>query len=345
MVWSPFTPDDFRQFTPGDMMSFLDWFELQYENAIALGIADHFIEGVSEPYLEVLARGGAVPEWIETMLRVRGAAQWAYQQQEPLARRLRRGLEEFIPEAQVNDYANRFRVTPADIANVPPSVRESFNQGSRFSLDWIKRLSDDARGQMRDVMAIESLRNRNPMDAVPLLENLLRRDLLARESGMAPADITPAMVQSWLIDAKGKLLNQLAARAQTISRTENMRMMNLGILTSLEQQGQSLAYVMPHANSCTHCRRLVDGRVFNIATLKANQFANFGAKPDEWVASLPQHPNCRHSASKIPVRFRTAIARAIVPPQGLVLEFYGLPGGQTAMDALDLPVVPWLAAV
>lgn len=344
MPWSALTPDDFSQFVPTDMLPFLDWFEQQYENAIALSIADGFVEGVTEPYLEVVAQGRPVPAWVDTMLRVRAAAQWAYQQQEPLGRRLGRNLNQIIPDDQIAGYAARFRVTPEDIANVPPSVRESFNQGAKFSLQWIKRLSDDARGMMRDVMAIESLKNRNPAGAVPILENLLRRDLIAKEVGLLPEAVTPAMVQEWLIDTESKLLNQLAFRAQMISRTESMRMMNLGILTTLEEEGEKYAYVMPHANSCDHCRRLIDGRVFAIAVLKENLFANFGKQAKNWVASLPQHPHCRHSAGKVPVRFRRAIAGAVVPPEGIVLEFYGLPGRQVSMDALGLPVVPWLAA-
>jgi hypothetical protein len=344
MAWSPSAPDDFSRFVPGDMMNFLDWFELSYENAIALGLVDGFVEGLTEPYLEVLARGGAVPPWIDTMLRVRLAAQWAYQQQEPLGRRVRRNLAQVIPEDQLVGYAARFRVSPEDIANVPPAVRQSFVEGSRFSLDWIKRLSDDAKGMMRDVMAIESLRNRNPMDAVPILENLLRRDLVAKELGLTPEAVTPAMVQSWLLDTEAKLINELAHRAKMISATESMRMMNLGILTSLEESGDKHAYVMPHANSCEHCRRLIDGRVFPIQTLKENLFANFGKQAKDWIASLPQHPFCRHSAGKVPVRFRRAVAGAVVPAEGIVLEFYGLPGRQVAMDALGLPEVPWLAA-
>lgn len=344
MTWSPLTPDDFSQFQPTDMMDFLDWFEQQYENTIALNIADSFVEGLTEPYLEALSRGGPVPPWIDTMLRVRSAAQWAYQQQEPLGRRLGRNLNQIIPDDQLAGYAERFRVTPQDIANVPPAVRESFNQGARFSLQWIKRLSDDARGMMRDVMAIESLKNQNPAGAVPILENLLRRDLVAKEFGLSPEAVTPAMVQEWLIDTETKLINQLAYRAQMISRTESMRMMNLGILTTLSEDGEKYAYIMPHSNSCEHCRRLIDGRVFAIATLQANLFANFGVRAAAWVPSLPQHPHCRHSAGKVPVRFRRAIAGAVVPPEGIVLEFYGLPGRQGAMDALGLPVVPWLAA-
>lgn len=340
-MWSPLTPDDFSQFEPADIMAFLEWFERQYENTVALNIADAFIEGLTEPYLAAISVGVA-PEWVDTMLRVRAAAQWAYQQQEPLGARVRRNLAQIIPEDQLAGYADRFRVTPEDIANVPPSVRESFNHGARFSLQWVKRLSDDARGMMRDVMAIETLRNRNPMGAVPILENLLRRDLVAAEQGITPEAVTPSMVQEWLIGAEDKLLNALAHRAEMISRTESMRMLNLGILTSLEESGETYAYVMPHSGSCEHCRRLIDGRVFPIGVLQNNLFKNFGQRPGAWVASLPQHPHCRHSAGKVPVRFRRAIANAIVPPEGVVLEWYGLPGRQTAMEALGLPEVPWL---
>jgi hypothetical protein len=341
-MWSPLAPDDFSQFEPTDIIAFLDWFERQYEDAIALGIVDGYVEGVTEPYLVNISTGQPIPEWVATVLKVREVAQWAYQQQEPIAARLRRNLAAIIPDDQVSGYAARFRVTPQDIANVPPAVRESFNQGARFSLDWVKRLSDDARGMMRDVLAVESLKNRNPAGAVPILENLLRRDLIAQELGADPSAVTPAMVQEWLINTESRLLNAIASRAQTISRTESMRMMNLGILATLEASGQRLAYVMPHAGSCEHCRRLIDGRVFTIEVLKHNLFANFGVRPDAWVASLPQHPNCRHSAGKIPVKFRRKLATMEIPPEGLVLQYYGLPGGKTSMDALELPEVEWL---
>lgn len=340
-MWSPESPDDFSRFEPTDILAFLDWFERQYEDSIALSLVDGFVEGVTEPYLNLIRVGEPVPEWIETMLRVREVAQWAYQQQEPLAARLRRSIIQIVPDDQVAGYAARFRVTPQDIANVPPSVRESFNQGARFSLGWIKRLSDDARGMMRDVIAIESLKNRNPQAAVPLLENLLRRDLIAQEMGLAPTAVTPAMIQSWLIDTESKLLNAIASRAQTISRTESMRMLNMGILSTLEAEGRRVAYVMPHAGSCEHCRRLIDGRVFEIAVLKANLFANFGRPAKDWVASLPQHPNCRHSAGKVPVKFKYALDGIEIPPEGLVLEYYGLPGGRASMEALGLPITPW----
>lgn len=343
MAWSSLEPENFSQFQPTDMIAFLTWFELQYENTVSLRIADNLAEQMTEPYLELLARGESIPPWVETMQRVRAAAQWAYQQQEPLVRRVLGHLAMILPDDQLSGYAERFRVTPEDIANVSPAVRESFNQGARFSLQWVKHLSDDARGIIRDVIAIETLKNRNPMDAVPILENILRRDRVAQELEVAPREVSPAMVQTWLKGAEFKVLKAIAHRAKVISRTESMRMMNLGILTSLEESGETLAYVMPHAGGCEHCRRLLEGRVFKISTLKANLCANFDKPTKNWVASLPQHPNCRHSADKIPVLFRRALASADVPPEGLVLEFYGLPGKKAAMEALGLPVVSWLA--
>ena len=343
-MWTPLDPDNFSRFEPTDILAFLDWFEREYANAMALGFADAFVEGLMVPYLEAIASGVTVPWWIDTMLRYRMAAQWSYQVGEPLSRGLQRNLAAIIPDDRLLEYADRFKITPTDIANIPPAIRNAFLEGASFSLQWIQRLSDDARSLMSDLMAIETLKNRNPTAAVPMLERILRRDLVAQGLGIAPADVTPEQVEVWLNQAEFKTLAQVAYRANMISRTETMRMTNLGILTALEQDGFDLAYVMPHKGSCHHCRRLIDGRVFRIAVLKENLFKNFGQKPQNWVASLPQHPHCRHSVMSPPIAFRDVLKRfGIIPDEGVVLQWYGLPGGEAAMQALDLlPVAGWL---
>lgn len=197
---------------------------------------------------------------------------------------------------------------------------------------------------MSDLLAAETLKNRDPRDAVPLLERILRRELVGKELGIASGNVTAEQVAQWTMTAETKLLNALAHRAQMISHTESMRMMNLGIFTTLEEQGHSLAYVMPHSNSCPECQRLIDGRVFRITVLKENLFKNFGKKKDYWVASLPQHPQCRHSAMAPPVMFRPTLKKTTIPDKGIVLEWYGLPGGEAAMLALELekPEEGWL---
>lgn len=345
MVWSPEFPDDFSQFQPGDILTFLDWFEREYKEALLLQVADAFVEGVTQPYLTAIAAGQPVPPWIESVLRWRLAGQWAYQRSFPLAARINRGMVALMPPEALGEIADLWRITPQDIADVPPAIRQAFLEGASFSLDWVQRLSDDARTFSRDILAVQALQNRNPLDAVPILEQVLRRDLVAAELGITPDQVTPEMIADWTSRAQGQVVNAVAVRAAAIARSESMRMINLGILSGLEQDGRELAYVMPHAGSCVDCRRLIDGRVFKIADLKANLFKNFGVKRQYWVASLPQHPNCRHSAMAVPVRFRSALEGVAIPATGIVLEWFGLPGGRDAMVALDLekPEEGWLS--
>ncbi|NER78439.1 MAG: hypothetical protein F6K42_02460 [Leptolyngbya sp. SIO1D8] len=343
-MWSPENPSDFSRFKSTDVFSFLDWFERTYSDEIALGVADAFVEGITQPYLQAISEGKPLPLWVEVMLRFRLAAQWAYENTVPIGRRISRNLAEIIPREQLPEYEARFKITPQDIADIPPEIRQAFVEGARFSLSWVKRLSDDARSLMSDLLAAETLKNRSPQDAIPLLERILRRDLVGKKLGVPAGLVTPEQVALWTLNAETKLLNQIAFRAQLIARTESMRMMNLGILTGLEQQGHKLAYIMPHSGSCPECRRLIDGRVFLIQVLKENLFRNFGVKKKFWVPALPQHPQCRHSAMAPPVFFRDALRGRVIPPQGIVLEWFGLPGGEQAMIALELskPEEGWL---
>lgn len=345
MVWDRDRPDDFTRFEPADILPFLDWFEGQYAEAVSLGVADAFVEGLTQPYLEAIAAGQPLPQWLETALRWRLVAQWAYQRGYPITGRLERNMVALFPPELIGEIANQFRITPGDVANLPPALREGFLQGASFSLGWVKSLGDDSRELVRDLLAVQAAQNRNPRDAVPLLEQILQRKLVAAGLGISSEAVTQEQISQWAQGASLKVINGLATRARAIAQTESMRMLNMGILTSLEQDGHRLAYVMPHSNSCPHCRRLIDGRVFPISVLKENLFRNFGVKPPFWVASLPQHPFCRHSAMAPPVRFRDALDGFLVPPQGIVLQWFGLPGGESAMASLNLEKPPegWLS--
>lgn len=343
-MWDRNNPDDFTRFEPSDILSFLDWFEAEYRGALSLGVADAFVEGLAQPYLEAIAANQPLPLWLETALRWRMVAQWAYQRGYPVQQRIERDMAALFPPELLPELASRFRITPQDIADLPPTIRQAFVEGAGFSLEWVKRLSDDARTSMGDLLAVQTLKNRNPLDTVPLLERLLRRDLIARELGVQSPDVTPDMIDRWVLEAESKVINAIAHRAKAIAQSESMRMMNLGILTGLEQDGHRAAYIMPHSNSCEDCRRLIDGRVFLIRVLKENLFKNFGRKRKFWVASLPQHPFCRHSAMAVPVKFRDALEGRVIPPQGIVLEWFGLPGGESAVASLELvkPDEGWL---
>ena len=343
-MWDRNNPEDLRRFEPSDILPFLDWFEAEYRGALALGVADAFVEGLAQPYLEAISTGQPLPLWLDTALRWRAVAQWTYQRGYPVHQRIDRDMAALFPPELLPELATRFRITPQDIADIPPGIRQAFLEGAGFSLDWVKRLSDDARGVMRDLLSVQTLKNRNPLDAVPLLERILRRDLIARELGVNPLAVAPEMIDRWTLDAESRVVSAIAHRAKAIAQSETMRMLNLGILTGLEQDGHRSAYIMPHSGSCEDCRRLIDGRVFLIRVLKENLFKNFGKKRQFWVASLPQHPFCRHSAMAVPVKFRNALEGRVIPPQGIVLEWFGLPGGEPAMASLELvkPDDGWL---
>ncbi|MBT9316312.1 structural protein [Leptothoe spongobia] len=347
MAWSPSSPDDFSQFEPTDMLDFLDWFERNYTESLAIHIADSFIEGVSVPYAEAIARGedADVPDWIETLFRYRLAAQWTYQRGYPVAQGLSRNLASVLSDELLEGYMSNYRISPKDVADIPPGIRQAFVESAKFSMDWIKNLSAEAREMIGDLISVDTLKNRTPAVAVPLIEKVLQRELVARELGLVPDDISPDQVSEWASQAQAKVINAISFRAQMISRTESMRAMNIGAMAALQQDGHSHVYVMPHAGSCPHCRRLLDGRVFDIRVLQANVFANFGKRPKDWVAALPQHPQCRHSVGTVPIKYRKAVSElGRLPLDGVVLEFYGLPGGEAAMRSLKLPVTDWLSA-
>ncbi|MGL5062223.1 MAG: hypothetical protein ACRC62_19785 [Microcoleus sp.] len=317
-MWTPENPTDYSRFTPTDIPAFLEYWE-RTRSTFSLDFAGAFIDGLSQPYLEIVSANP--PAWVQVMLRWRYMAQQAY----GLGLDVSKILES---QGLFGDFD--FGFSPEEIAEVPPAIINSFLNGYRFSYSWIKNLDRDTRVTLNRVLSLNQLKNNSPQSIGPIVEQILRREMLDPDADiMAIAE---------------KELKAIAHRAQLISRTEPMRMMNLGILDSLEQQGDTLAYVMPHLGSCEHCQRLLDGRVFRIATLRENLFKNFGVSPDKWVAALPQHPQCRHSPLRPPVKFKKVLRDRVIPAKGVLLEWYGLPGGKTAMEALGLVPKPdeWL---
>lgn len=285
---------------------------------MAIDLAGAFVEGLSDPWLQTI---DGAPDWVKVMLRWRYMVQQAYGAGMDISKILESG-----------PWGYDFGFGPEEIAEVPPAVINSFLNGYTFSYSWIKRLDNDTRAELNRVLALHSLKNENPAAIAPIVEQILRRDAIDPDQDIA--------------DLTQKQLQAIANRARLISRTEPMRMMNLGILDSLEQQGDTLAYVMPHLGSCEHCQRLLQGRVFRIATLRENLYKNFGVTPENWVPSMPQHPQCRHSPLRPPVKFKKVLRDRVIPASGILLEWYGLPGGQAAMEALGLEPKPdeWLRA-
>ena len=313
-MWTPENPTDYSAFTPDDIPAFLEYWE-RTRSTLSLDFAGAFVDGLSEPYLSVLPDNQ--PEWVKVMLRWRYMAQQAYALGVDVSK---------ILENQ-GAFGFSFGFTPEEIAEVPPAIINSFHNGYRFSYSWIKNLDRDTRVSLNRVLAYHALKNDHPSVSGPIVEQILRGDL----------DVATATEQE---------LRSIGNRARLISRTEPMRMMNLGILDALEQQGDTLAYVMPHLGSCEHCRRLIDGRVFRIAVLRENLFKNFGVPAEKWVPSMPQHPQCRHSPLRIPPKFKKVLRDRVIPGKGILLEYYGLPGGKVAMEALGLEAKPdeWLSA-
>jgi hypothetical protein len=338
MAWDEKKPSDFSRFTPFDMPRFLEWWELRQVESMAAMLSGAYVEGLTQPWLQTVDVNP--PRWVQSMLRWRMAAMWAYQQAIPLSSRLERGIGGLL-DGFPSRHLNQFGITPQEIAEVPPQVRQAFIEGNKFSMQWVKSLGSDARVITGDLLAAQSLRNRNPMDAVPILENILRRQLVARENGVPVQSVSGADIGIWLGQASDKIVRAIAHRSKMIAATEQMRMLNLGILTSMEAQGDLFCFVMPHSGSCFQCQRLIDGRVFRISTLKSNLFENFGKKPEFWVAAMPQHPFCRHSPGPVPWRFKRAIASMDIPAGGVLLRWYGL--SESSFNALELKPQPWIS--
>ena len=340
MAWDENKPNDFSRFSPSDIPQFLTFWETNHSQVMATMMSGSYVEGVAFPFMQAIASGSA-PPWMVTLLRWRLAAQWAYQLGQPLGDRLVR--EGLIP-VWLPGMPEQLRLTPSELAEIPPQLRAGFTQAMSNSMAWVKNLSNDARSHIRMLVSIQQLKNRNPKDVVAMLERVLRRDIIARELKIPVDAVDDQAIDYWLQQANEKVIKAIAFRANAISITESARAQNDGIFDSMELQGKTTCFIMPHRGTCPECRRLVDGRVFKIATLRENSFANFGKPKNRWVGALPQHPFCRHSPMDVPVKFRRAIAALdLIPDEGVPLQWYGLPGGKAAMESIGLVhEIPWL---
>lgn len=336
VVWSRENPNDFSRFESSDMPEFMRWWEGQATATLSFESLAAFVEGVSNLYLKLIAQGGKLPAWVQTLLDIRTAAQYFYETQPAIATQLQTRLPQILKLEDPNmmaGYEARFApMTPKEVAEIPYQIRQAFVEGHEFSLQWIKNLSNEAREDIGLILKAEIARNRNPRDAVPFIERILQREAVGSEA-------TPAEISAWLKQASQKTLDKIGWRSRAIALTESARMRNLGILVTLEYEGKDLAYVQPHGGSCPECTRLVEGRVFPIRVLKENLYANFGKKKKDWLPALPQHPFCRHSPTDIPPHFWDTIKGKTVPDTGLLLENFGL--SDRAFEAYGLPDLPF----
>ena len=69
---------------------------------------------------------------------------------------------------------------------------------------------------------------------------------------------------------------------------------------------------------CPDCGRLIDGRVFKIATLEKNIYANYGKHNSLWKPTVPLHPNCNHKIRALTPSEKKKIKD--VPEGGLKVE-------------------------
>ncbi|MCD8487973.1 MAG: hypothetical protein LRZ84_14855, partial [Desertifilum sp.] len=266
-MWDYRKPRDFTYFTPQDIPAFLEYFEREATNILATRLIGAFVDGVHQTMLKLLSRE-TLPTWVTVLLRWRDVAIEAYTLGVPIGRRVLLGMEKILPTPNQVALLGSFKVTPEDIATVPPAIRSGFVEGASFSLSWIKNLSNDARSQMRDLIAINTLKNRNPEAAIGQLEQILRGDFIGTQ------DVE--QIERWINQASEKVVSGIAHRARLIALTESSRMITVGALSALEQQDDPLCYVRPHLGSCPDCARLLDGRIFRTATIHKNLFANFG---------------------------------------------------------------------
>lgn len=81
-----------------------------------------------------------------------------------------------------------------------------------------------------------------------------------------------------------------------VAQTEMARANALGRLQGSQQMGYDEVWVPPHTGACEACKDLIENRIFLAQLLKDNITANYGKKAREWVAALPLHPRCRHTA-------------------------------------------------
>lgn len=81
-----------------------------------------------------------------------------------------------------------------------------------------------------------------------------------------------------------------------VARTEMARANALGRLAGSIDMGYDEVWIPPHTGACAECKRLLENQIFLAQLLKENVAANYGKKAAQWVAALPLHPHCSHTA-------------------------------------------------
>lgn len=79
-----------------------------------------------------------------------------------------------------------------------------------------------------------------------------------------------------------------------VAQTEMARANALGRLDGCRDMGFEEVWIPPHTGSCEACKALIENKIFLASTLK--DATNYGRKRSDWVACLPLHPRCRHTA-------------------------------------------------
>lgn len=110
-------------------------------------------------------------------------------------------------------------------------------------------------------------------------------------------------------------------KAERIANTEPSKIQNLAILENLRIKGEKHCYVesSDKINLCVDCKRLIDGRVFNIKTLQDNVYANYVTKYPQYP-SVPLHPNCKHKVRALSSDEKKKLPEEI-PEKGFPIKF------------------------
>lgn len=119
-----------------------------------------------------------------------------------------------------------------------------------------------------------------------------------------------------------ELLDEKSGEWESIARTESARALNEGLFATAAQLGKRYVYVPEQPSACTHCKRLLTGRVFPAESLKAA--SNVGKKQRDWVAALPMHPNCTCApipASRWTQEQAEETVEGNIPPEGVKIEY------------------------
>lgn len=196
------------------------------------------------------------------------------------------------------------------LLTLSPTQRQAMQHAAHDGFTYLKRATDTFREALRQVLVPGIARYTNP------------------------ADLAEMLAETYTEPLPG-LRMPFAQYCELVTRTETAKLHTLGRIDYLREQGDLYCVVTPHVGSCIHCCRLIEGRVFQLDTLEANVYANYGKPARDWVASVPQHPNCRHSIQPLLGReedemrawmTEQGITDATFPAEGYLLSTGGLVG-------------------